>query len=556
MLKDLNQLIKDCRDHFDSLEYTGDIHIDEHLATLLKQEFATIESKSECHIFPFSISLISEDGLRAELPSSLLWYAYAFWPLDEALVAYQQTRNDLRNHLTEKGFKSDDVKPFFKKLPSKDLDYSSPIGLEIKSFLDAMDLGDADNFHKLITDRSWWIQPYKKSEQTTGKTLDRGDVFQSALTLAARLIVANAAKLQSVVRTFTQSQTIREYFEQLDKDPIRYQDQSSSPTTKATPHLAIAAKNEIIYGAPGTGKSHKIAEKTAGQKKIVTVFHPDTQHSDFVGALKPTMSGGAVTYQFRPGPFTTALIEALTHTDEHVYLIIEEINRAPAAAVFGELFQLLDRENGASKYDIDATDPDMLSYINQQLADQGIAPITKLALPNNLSLLATMNSSDQAVMPLDTAFKRRWSFEYVKIDFSNPDVSQQTFKLSTSDGEKTITWKNFANHVVNRKLQDIGVPEDRLLGPFFLNKEELDSDESAQQSLCGKLFVYLWDDVLRHKGRTNLFKEGISTFGALQALFNQGDSPVFNETVDQLIIEHSEAPAVNDVDEEDRDNNE
>lgn len=317
------------------------------------------------------------------------------------------------------------------------------------------------------------------------------------------------------------------------------------------------AKNEIIYGAPGTGKSHKIAEKTAGQKKIVTVFHPDTQHSDFVGALKPTMSGGAVTYQFRPGPFTTALIEALTHADEHVYLIIEEINRAPAAAVFGELFQLLDRENGASKYDIDATDPDMLSYINQQLADQGIAPITKLALPNNLSLLATMNSSDQAVMPLDTAFKRRWSFEYVKIDFSNPDVSQQTFKLSTSDGEKTITWKNFANHVVNRKLQDIGVPEDRLLGPFFLNKEELDSDESAQQSLCGKLFVYLWDDVLRHKGRTNLFKEGISTFGALQALFNQGDSPVFNETVDQLIIEHSEAvPAVNDVDEEDRDNNE
>ncbi|OOF28473.1 McrB family protein [Salinivibrio proteolyticus] len=556
MLKDLNQLIKDCRDHFDSLEHTGDIHIDARLATLLKQEFEAIE-KSKCHIFPFSISLISEDGLRADLPSSLLWYAHAFWPLDEALVAYQQKRDSLRKHLVGKGFSYAEVKAFLKALPSQDLDYSSPIGKEIKAFIDAMNPSDASNFHKLLTDRAWWVQPHKKSEQTTGKTLERSDVFQSALTLAARLIVNNASKLQSVVRTFTQSQTIREYFEQLSKEPIRYQDQSSLSTAKATPHLAIAAKNEIIYGAPGTGKSHKIAEKTAGQKKVVTVFHPDTQHSDFVGALKPTMSGGAVTYQFRPGPFTTALIEALTHADEHVYLIIEEINRAPAAAVFGELFQLLDRENGASKYDIDATDPDMLSYINQKLADKGIAPITKLALPNNLSLLATMNSSDQAVMPLDTAFKRRWSFEYVKIDFSNPDVSQQTFKLSTSDGEKIITWKNFANHVVNRRLQEISVPEDRLLGPFFLNKEELDSDESAQQSLCGKLFVYLWDDVLRHKGRTNVFREGITTFGDLQARFNQGDSPVFNETVDQLIIEHSEAaPAVIDVDEEDSDNNE
>ncbi|MBB1466324.1 AAA family ATPase [Vibrio sp. SG41-7] len=142
------------------------------------------------------------------------------------------------------------------------------------------------------------------------------------------------------------------------------------------------ASNKIFYGAPGTGKSHHIHNvECDGANKIVTVFHPDTQYSDFVGALKPNMATDEngkpyVAYQFRPGPFTKALIEAKSHPSKHVCLVIEELNRAPAAAVFGELFQLLDREDdGESTYKIDASDPDMLSYINQSLDKVGIYPI-------------------------------------------------------------------------------------------------------------------------------------------------------------------------------------
>lgn len=300
-------------------------------------------------------------------------------------------------------------------------------------------------------------------------------------------------------------------------------------------------RNEIYYGAPGTGKSHTIDEQTAGARKVVTVFHPDTQHSDFVGALKPVMDGANITYQFRPGPFTRALVEALTHANEHVYLIIEEINRAPAAAVFGELFQLLDRKDGASKYDIDAADPDMLAYINAELAAKGIPAVDKLTIPSNLSLLATMNSSDQAVMPLDTAFKRRWSFRYIKIDFSNTDVSDQTFRLMTSQGPVNISWRDFADKVINHHLKELNVPEDRLLGPFFLSETELSDEDSAKDALCGKLFVYLWDDVLRHRGRDIMFAENVRTFGELHDTFLAGKEPVFRGDVDAAVYKLGKA---------------
>jgi hypothetical protein len=298
------------------------------------------------------------------------------------------------------------------------------------------------------------------------------------------------------------------------------------------------ASNEIYYGAPGTGKSHKIDALIAGSEKVVTVFHPDTQYTDFVGSLKPTMVGDNITYQFRPGPFTNALLLALINPTKHVYLVIEEINRAPASAVFGELFQLLDRKNGASKYEIDAADPDMLAYINSKLLLAGVNCIAKLAIPSNLSLLATMNSSDQAVMPLDTAFKRRWSFRYIKIDFSNKDVSTQTFRLMTTEGPHDISWKDFADKVINEQLKVLKVSEDRLLGPFFLSDIELANPDTASDALCGKLFVYLWDDVLRHRPRDVFFANAINTFGDLHDTFLAGTSPIFSETVDKLIICH------------------
>jgi hypothetical protein len=300
------------------------------------------------------------------------------------------------------------------------------------------------------------------------------------------------------------------------------------------------ASNKIFYGAPGTGKSHKVLTvECKGAEKFVTVFHPDTQYSDFIGSLKPKMEKDSnddvvITYQFRPGPFTSALIKAIKHQDKHVCLVIEEINRAPASAVFGEVFQLLDRkENGESTYKVNASDPDMLMYINEQLRCAGCVELSQLEIPANLSLLATMNSSDQAVMPLDTAFKRRWSFEYLDMDFSNPDVPQTDIFIKTDNGEFKIKWPELAV-IINGVLVDIGVAEDRLIGPFFLNKKELESSNTAKAALKGKLFVYLWDDVLRHLGHQKLFAQSYKTFGELSNAFNN-DKSIFNSAIQEKI---------------------
>ena len=302
------------------------------------------------------------------------------------------------------------------------------------------------------------------------------------------------------------------------------------------------AKNKIFYGAPGTGKSYKIlTEECKDAVTVVTVFHPDTQYNDFVGALKPMMKkdrdeNSIVTYQFRPGPFTNALIKAKTLPNAHICLVIEEINRAPASAVFGELFQLLDRNgNGESTYKIDAADPDMLMYINEQLRTVGVSELTQLEIPANLSILATMNSSDQAVMPLDTAFKRRWSFEYVKIDFNNPEVPRTVIDIQTKNGSFSIAWPELAT-IINDLLIDIGVTEDRLIGPFFLAPKELSDSASTNLALNGKLFVYLWDDVLRHLGHTKLFSPSYKTFGQVSHAFNKG-KPIFNSLIESKIEE-------------------
>ena len=298
------------------------------------------------------------------------------------------------------------------------------------------------------------------------------------------------------------------------------------------------ATNKIYYGAPGTGKSHRIDKVTENHSRYVTVFHPDTQYSDLIGALKPVtvdVNGEKkISYKFRAGPFTKALIEALNDTNKHVFLVIEELNRAPAAAVFGEIFQLLDRNaQGESQYKIEVSDPDMLLHIKEHLNEPD--KFHKLYLPSNFSILATMNSSDQSVMPMDTAFKRRWLFEYLPIDFTK--AGNGNFEIALSDGEKIeVPWKVFAE-VVNDTLSSLQVPEDRLLGHRFVSDDELTSIEEANNTLKGKILVYLWDDVLRHGKRDVIFNTSeVSTFGLLSHKFGEGD-PIFSETFETKLQE-------------------
>ncbi|MBL5898861.1 AAA family ATPase [Lelliottia amnigena] len=291
--------------------------------------------------------------------------------------------------------------------------------------------------------------------------------------------------------------------------------------------------NTIFLGAPGTGKSWAIEQQTLGSIKIRTVFHPETQYSDFVGSLRPKMedfgSGRTVGYSFRPGPFTNAYIEAKKNPSQRVYLVIEEINRAPAASVFGDLFQLIEPD---TTYEIDI-DPDMLDYINGNISPQRIE---KLTIPPNLTLLATMNSSDQGVNTLDTAFKRRWAIKYMPIDYSN--ATSGLLSIPILGTHILIEWRDFSK-IINQKLMEIDVPEDRLLGHRFLSIGEIADISSSRDTLRYKLLVYLWDDVLRHGRRQSIFAAEVNgipltTFGQLVAAYSDGYS-IFKEEVEELL---------------------
>lgn len=513
MLKNLEQVIQDCRDAYDQLPYKADIRLSEDIANRLKGSFATVESGSTFYAHPFSIELKTKKGLRADIPSSWLWHGSTFWPLANELNRYKDILELLKQKMVQDGYKNAEIKAYLKALPSSDWNTISGfenIAAAFESQVDNTFESDDQKslFVKLLSDRDWWFKPLVDSEQTAGKTLERGDVYDSSLALAARVVVANSARITRIIRAFAESPELRNAFEQLDKDP-----QSYSNTTPSDQELSRdrveSGINKIYYGAPGTGKSYRIDKETNDAHTIRTVFHPDTQYSDFIGSLKPTMINGDISYDFRPGSFTNAIIHAVKNPSEECTLIIEEINRAAAAAAFGEIFQLLDRTvNRESKYPIDISDPDWFGYLNNQT--DNFFSNGKLYIPSNLTLLATMNSSDQAVMPLDTAFKRRWRFEYLPLDYDNAADGTLPLPLETPTGDieiKHVKWSDFAK-TVNEALAEDHIPEDKLLGHRFLDDSELNEDGAS--ALKGKLFMYLWDDVLRHGQRGAVFAEYIT----------------------------------------------
>lgn len=546
MLQDLEKLIKNCRAKFDALPDSGDVYISPELKVLLKSVLEKKmegnkknNSKTHYEIRDYSISETNDENLRADLPSSWLWYAYCFYELAQALNEYKEFKKEFYRDAKSDGINTTEMDKFFVALPSNEYNnQQSKQALFLRNYVNTKYKGEEkENLIKFLSQKEWWFAPTKIDDINKGRTLERSDVYQSSLLLAMRVIAANADRLPAMINTFCSSNELRDEFDRHAKKLIL--DAKVEPSLSNLEFIGI---NKIFYGAPGTGKSHTVDKIAKNGTVIRTVFHPDTQYSDFVGTLKPktrtdSNNDTRILYEFRPGPFTEAYIKAMQgkESGKKVYLIIEELNRAPAAAVFGELFQLLDREpNGKSKYKINIADPDMLEYINSILEPK----IRFLELPENLTILATMNSSDQAVMPMDTAFKRRWSFEYIRIDYKNASLGSLELitSLKGANNPVTITWAKFAE-IINRKLKDLQIPEDRLLGHRFLSDTELKDLGTAKQALSGKLFVYLWDDVLRHGNRGAIFRtEYYNTFGDLNDAFLKSE-PVFSDAVDESIIE-------------------
>ena len=262
--------------------------------------------------------------------------------------------------------------------------------------------------------------------------------------------------------------------------------------------------NRIVFGAPGTGKSNKLKQDSkellqdGGSLERVT-FYPDYSYSQFVGTYKPvTDETGEISYQFVPGPFMRVYVNAIKNPDKPYLLLIEEINRAKVASVFGDVFQLLDRdENGLSEYDIQ-TSEDVKKYLMKELGDHS-TKWDHMKIPSNMFIWATMNSADQGVFPMDTAFKRRWNFDYLGINENEDKLDCKLITVGRGDFAMNIKW-NQLRRAINEKLsRDYKLNEDKLMGPFFLAKSVVENDNSEEfvKAFKNKVIMYLYEDAAK-----------------------------------------------------------
>ena len=352
---------------------------------------------------------------------------------------------------------------------------------------------------------------------------------------------------------------------------------------------------QIFYGAPGTGKSHRINEETKGESVIRTTFHPDSDYSTFVGAYKPTMGllpicdelgqpmkiGSTVLhkeqiiYEFVDQAFLQAYVNAWKFYAENSdatkkqYLVIEEINRGNCAQIFGDLFQLLDRNDyGFSVYPINA-DKDMKKQlekafkgvnidnadsINQHYKGRNVVKEVLdgdiLLLPNNLYIWATMNTSDQSLFPIDSAFKRRWEWQYMPIG-KGFDKNGQEIKWAIEGATQKYDWWSFLEKI-NTQVGEATQSEDKKLGFFFCKATE---GVISAEKFVGKVIFYLWNDVFKNNGFDGpIFQDTDGTelsFGKFYKTDAKGNAIVQKDKV-ELFLNNLGVEVVSETDEEDK----
>lgn len=308
---------------------------------------------------------------------------------------------------------------------------------------------------------------------------------------------------------------------------------------------------EIHFGAPGTGKSHSISKiigdsyegyKDSDDNPFVfrITIHNEYSYFDFIGNVMPTTNSyGKIDYTFIPGLFTQALDTALSNSTKDIYFVIEEMSRGNIASIFGDIFQLLDRKsNGESEY-----------HINNELIYNALSKESKLRLtknkiylPSNLHIIGTVNTSDQNVNVIDTAFKRRFDFVYEQVKPKTKQVKQENGKVKTvylnsykfKLGEKSYEWNDFYQKL-NRFIVDqnngLGLSEDKQLGQFFI-KFDVEKDKRNFKSIKNKVLHFLWEDVQQvSMTDRKIFNHDISSFSDLYDKFDSltNENEIFSQ---------------------------
>lgn len=291
--------------------------------------------------------------------------------------------------------------------------------------------------------------------------------------------------------------------------------QSNTETTEVAESSDPDPAQKIFYGAPGTGKSHLVQKLVKDKDERVEriTFHPEYDYSLFVGGYKPTMREDIVRYEFVPQSFTKIYCNAWNDLDNDYYLVIEEINRGNCAEIFGDIFQLLDRN---SEYEISPSKELKEFLLNK---DNGLRDPEfglkggKLKLPNNLNIFATMNTSDQSLFPMDSAFKRRWDWEYVPINYEQyldeEDKENDSFRYQVEISEtETFSWIEFIEKVnaIIKLNENLGM--DKCLGNYFVKPK---TDYINLETFINKVIFYLWNDVFKDENEEyNIFLNNTS----------------------------------------------
>lgn len=307
------------------------------------------------------------------------------------------------------------------------------------------------------------------------------------------------------------------YLESYDNRPYMEQDTPVDIPDDEEIIPTDGADNILLYGVPGCGKSYTIKTEYCDDDDHMerAVFHPDYTYSDFVGQILPRVDEGHIEYRFEPGPFTRILKKAVETPDESFYLVVEEINRGNAPAIFGDIFQLLDRdESGCSEYGVS----------NENISNHIYGDATtKIKIPGNLFVLATMNTSDQNVFTLDTAFKRRWTMRMIE---NNIDACEYADHQICAWG---ITWGAFAR-TINQKIIELGENnlsnEDNRLGAYFVREADLNDAERFGE----KILMYLWNDAFKFD-HDKVFKAEYRTLDELIAGFVRAGFAVFSDDI-------------------------
>lgn len=375
---------------------------------------------------------------------------------------------------------------------------------------------------------------------------------------------------------FKDSKSTAVHLDEMINDEVNNIDSSDNASSKT-----CVGYNKIFYGIPGCGKSYHVENKVlkdVNKKDNVfrTTFYLDYSNSDFIGQIYPHVEDKKVTYEPIPGPFTKALERALS-TDEMVYLVIEEINRGNAAAIFGDTFQLLDRlkkDNPDGRLAGDSEYPISNAFIegyfdkrNKDIENSGgVNKINftkgRIIIPHNLTILATMNTSDQNVFPLDTAFKRRWDREKVVTEWSKVgDIKKMYIPCSS------ITWEQFATTINNKMLQesqsgDVAISEDKQMGPYFIHENMLSKVENTGTNddliaFVSNVLDYLYNDVTKFD-HSILFDKNIISYDMLYEKMRVYDQTgndlfegIFKDSVEKALVDVSviEEPQADDVEE-------